>query len=150
MVAAGPPDRPSIAVGWYPRAGARNAVTTLAPMGNWYWIGVFAGLGVALGIAAAAGLAGRRVSILAPFLAAAVAIALGIVFFGAEEAAGGGVGGILVDVTGPGEHSGTLNLMETDGYHYFAALVMASDGKNSFAAKFLAIAQPQRSDLSSK
>ena len=95
MVAAGPPDRPSIAVGWYPRAGARNAVTTLAPMGNWYWIGVFAGLGVALGIAAAAGLAGRRVSILAPFLAAAVAIALGIVFFGAEEAAGGGVGGIL-------------------------------------------------------
>lgn len=70
-------------------------VTTLATMGNWYWVGVFAGLGVALGIAGAAGLAGRRVSILAPFMAAAVAVALGIVFGGAEEAAGGGVGGIL-------------------------------------------------------
>ena len=69
-------------------------VTTLATMGNWYWVGVFAGLGVALGIAAAAGLAGRRVSMLAPFLAAAIAVALGIVFSGAEEAAGGGVGGI--------------------------------------------------------
>jgi hypothetical protein len=64
-------------------------------MGNWYWVGVFAGLGVALGIAAAAGLAGRRMSILAPFLAAAVAVALGIVLADAEEAAGGGVGGIL-------------------------------------------------------
>src|SRR5438309_9123127 len=64
-------------------------------MGNWYWVGVFAGLGVAFGIAAAAGLAGRRASILAPFLAAAVAVALGIVFAHAEEAAGGGVGGIL-------------------------------------------------------
>ena len=64
-------------------------------MGSWYWIGVFAGLGVALGIAAAAGLAGRRLSLLAPFLAAAGAVALGIVFAHAEEAAGGGVGGIL-------------------------------------------------------
>jgi hypothetical protein len=45
----------------------------------------------------------------------------------------GGVGGILVDVTGPGEHSGTVNLMEADGYHFFAAFVTASDGKNSFA-----------------
>lgn len=64
-------------------------------MGNWYWIGVFAGLGVAFGIVAAAGLAGRRASIIAPFLAAAVAIALGIFFGDAEDAAGGGVGGIL-------------------------------------------------------
>jgi hypothetical protein len=45
----------------------------------------------------------------------------------------GGIVGILADVTGPGEHSGTLNLTETDGYHYFVALVTASDGKNSFA-----------------
>jgi len=64
-------------------------------MGNWYWVGVFAGLGVALGITAAAGLAGRRWGLVAPFLAAAIAIALGIAFADTEEAAGGGVGGIL-------------------------------------------------------
>jgi len=64
-------------------------------MGAWYWIGVFAGFGVALGIAAAALFAGRRTSLLAPFLAAAIGIALGIVFAGAGEAAAGGVGGIL-------------------------------------------------------
>jgi hypothetical protein len=64
-------------------------------MGDWYTVGVFAGLGVALGIAAAAALAGRRVSMSAPFLAAAAGIALGVVFADAEEAAGGGVGGVL-------------------------------------------------------
>jgi hypothetical protein len=64
-------------------------------MGNWYWIGVFAGLGVALGIAAAAGLAGRRWALLAPLLAAAIAVALGVTFADVEEAAGGGAGGIL-------------------------------------------------------
>jgi hypothetical protein len=64
-------------------------------MGDWYSVGVFAGLGVALGIAAAAALAGRRVSLTAPFLAAAAGIALGVVFADVEEAAGGGVGGLL-------------------------------------------------------
>ena len=64
-------------------------------MGSWYWIGVFAGLGTALGIAAAAGLAGRRWELLAPFLAATIAIALGIAFADVEEAVAGGVGGIL-------------------------------------------------------
>ena len=64
-------------------------------MGSWYWIGVFAGVGAALGIAAAAGLAGRRWGLLAPFLAAAVAIALGLAFADLEEAIGGGAGGIL-------------------------------------------------------
>ncbi len=64
-------------------------------MGDWYWVGVFAGLGVALGIVAAAALAGRRTSLAAPFLAAAIGVALGIVFADAEEAAGGGVGGLL-------------------------------------------------------
>lgn len=77
------------------REVAKRPPTTLAMMGNWYWIGVFAGLGVALGIAAAAGLAGRRWGLLAPFLAAGIAIALGIFFGDAEEAAGGVVGGIL-------------------------------------------------------
>jgi len=64
-------------------------------MGDWYSIGVFAGLGVALGIAAAGAFGGRRVALVAPFLAAAVGFALGIVFADAEEAAAAGVGAVL-------------------------------------------------------
>src|SRR2546430_15799869 len=64
-------------------------------MGSWYSVGVFVGLGVALGIAAAAGLGGRRASLMAPFVAAAAGVVLGIVLGDAEEAAAGGVGGLL-------------------------------------------------------
>jgi hypothetical protein len=64
-------------------------------MGDWYSVGVFAGLGVALGIVAAGALGGRRLALVAPFLAAAVGIALGIGFADPEEAAAAGVGGML-------------------------------------------------------
>ncbi len=64
-------------------------------MGDWYSIGVFAGLGVALGIAAAGAFGGRRFALVAPFLAGAVGVALGIVLADAEEAAAAGVGGVL-------------------------------------------------------
>lgn len=64
-------------------------------MGDWYSVGVFAGFGVALGIAAVGGLGGRRLALVAPLIAAVVGIALGIVLADAEEAAAGGVGGIL-------------------------------------------------------
>jgi len=64
-------------------------------MGGWYSIGVFAGLGVALGVAAAGGLGGRRFALAAPFLAAAIGVALGIAFSDALQAAAAGVGGIL-------------------------------------------------------
>jgi hypothetical protein len=64
-------------------------------MGDWYSVGVFAGFGVALGIAAAGALGGRRTALAAPILAAAVGVALGIAFADAEEAAAAGVGGIL-------------------------------------------------------
>jgi hypothetical protein len=64
-------------------------------MGDWYSVGVFAGLGVALGVVAAGALGGRRLALVAPFLAAAVGIALGIGFADPEEAAAAGVGGIL-------------------------------------------------------
>lgn len=64
-------------------------------MGDWYSIGVFAGFGVALGIAAVGVLGGRRGALTAPLIAAAAGIALGIVLADAEEAAGGGVGGLL-------------------------------------------------------
>jgi hypothetical protein len=64
-------------------------------MGPWYSIGVFAGLGVALGVAGAGALGGRRFALAAPFLAAAIGVALGIGFGGAAQAAAAGVGGIL-------------------------------------------------------
>jgi len=64
-------------------------------MDAWYSIGVFAGLGVALGVAAAGVLAGRRFALAGPFVAAAIGVALGIAFADAPQAAAAGVGGIL-------------------------------------------------------
>src|SRR5438876_1248228 len=91
-MAPGPPcsgHRKCLVPAWGP------AKRRLDRVGDWYSIGVFTGLGVALGIAAAAGLGGRRMSLLVPFIAAGVGIALGVVLSDAEEAAGGGVGGLL-------------------------------------------------------
>jgi|SRR5262245_12824550 len=64
-------------------------------MGDWYSVGVFAGLGVALGIAAAGAFGGRRIALAAPILAAAVGVALGFVFADPEEAVAAGVGGLV-------------------------------------------------------
>ena len=90
-----PPDRPVIYILSPRSAAAKRRPSTLTAMGNWYSIGLFAGLGVALGIAAAGALGGRRYALVAPFLAAAVGVALGIALADAEEAAAAGVGGIL-------------------------------------------------------
>jgi hypothetical protein len=64
-------------------------------MGDWYSIGVFAGLGVAFGVAAAGVFGGRRLALAAPFLAAVIGVAVGIALADAAEAAAAGVGGIL-------------------------------------------------------
>jgi hypothetical protein len=64
-------------------------------MGDWYSIGVFAGLGVALGVAAAGVFGGRRFALAAPFVAAVIGIALGIALADAPEAAAAGLGGFL-------------------------------------------------------
>jgi len=64
-------------------------------MGDWYSIGVFAGLGVALGVAGAGVFGGRRYALAAPLLAAVVGVALGIALADAPEAAAAGVGGVL-------------------------------------------------------
>jgi hypothetical protein len=64
-------------------------------MTDWYTVGLFAGLGVAFGIAVVGVLGGRRISLLAPLLAAALGVALGIVLADVEEAVAGGVGGLL-------------------------------------------------------
>ena len=64
-------------------------------MADWYTVGLFAGLGVAVGIAVVGVLGGRRVALLAPLLAAAIGVALGFVLADVEEAVAGGVGGLL-------------------------------------------------------
>jgi hypothetical protein len=62
---------------------------------DWYTVGLFAGLGVALGIAVVGLFGGRRVGVLAPLVAAALGVALGLVLADVEEAVAGGVGGVL-------------------------------------------------------
>src|SRR5262249_10219032 len=79
-----------------PRATSTKLLrTTLTAMGDWYSIGVFAGLGAALRVAAARVVGGRRSALAAPLVAGAIGVALGIAFSGAPEAAAAGVGGIL-------------------------------------------------------
>jgi hypothetical protein len=64
-------------------------------MADWYTVGLFAGLGVAAGIAVVAVLGGRRIGLLAPLLAAALGVGLGLVLADVEEAVAGGLGGLL-------------------------------------------------------
>jgi hypothetical protein len=64
-------------------------------MGDWYTIGLFAGLGVALGVAAAGVFGGRRYALAGPLLAAVIGVALGIALADVPEAAAAGVGGLL-------------------------------------------------------
>jgi hypothetical protein len=64
-------------------------------MADWYSVGVFAGFGVAVGIAVVALLAGRRIGLLAPLFAAAIGAALGLVLADVEEVVAAGIGGLL-------------------------------------------------------
>jgi hypothetical protein len=68
----------------------------LAAVGAWYTIGLFAGLGTAVGVLLAGVLASTRFGLeLALVLGAAVGAALGGLISGLPEAVGGGVGGAL-------------------------------------------------------
>jgi hypothetical protein len=60
-------------------------------MGTWYWIGVFIGLGVALGVLAA-GIVPLRLA--AALGAAVIGAVVGIVALGWPDAVGGGIGGL--------------------------------------------------------
>jgi hypothetical protein len=60
-------------------------------MGTWYWIGVCAGMGVSLGVVAAA-IVPRW--LVAAVVAAAAGAALGLAVFSWPEAVGGGAGGV--------------------------------------------------------
>ena len=64
-------------------------------MTDWYTVGLFAGLGVAVGIAVVGVLGGRRIAVIAPLLGAVLGVALGLAFEDVEEAVAGGVGGVL-------------------------------------------------------
>ena len=65
-------------------------------MGSWYWIGVCAGLGVAVGVLLAAVFAGTRIALAAALvLAAGAGVAIGFALGQWDEAIGGGVGGVL-------------------------------------------------------
>jgi hypothetical protein len=73
-------------------------------MGDWYAVGVFAGIGVALGIAAVGAFGGGRVARAAPLLAAIAGAALGFALGDIEDAVACGLGAILGGV-------GTLQLV---------------------------------------
>ena len=64
-------------------------------MTDWYTVGLFAGLGVAVGIAVVGVLGGRRIAAVAPLVGAVLGTALGLVFHDVGEAVAGGVGGAL-------------------------------------------------------
>ena len=65
-------------------------------MGSWYWIGVCAGLGVAVGVLLAALFAGTRIALTAALvLAAGIGVAIGLALGQWDEAIGGGAGGVL-------------------------------------------------------
>jgi len=64
-------------------------------MTDWYTVGLFAGLGVAVGIAVVGVLGGRRFAWLAPLIAAILGAALGLALADVEEAVAGGIGGVL-------------------------------------------------------
>lgn len=78
-------------------------------MGSWYWIGVSAGLGVAVGVLVAALFAGTRVALTASIvIAAGIGVAIGFALGQWDEALGGGVGGVLGAVGSAQLVSGTM------------------------------------------
>jgi len=65
-------------------------------VGSWYWIGVCAGLGVAVGVLLAGLFAGTRIALTAALvLAAAAGVGIGVGLGEWDEAIGGGAGGTL-------------------------------------------------------
>jgi hypothetical protein len=77
-------------------------------MGSWYWIGVCAGLGVAVGVLLAGFLTGARVVLAgALVLAAGAGVAAGFALGQWDEAIGGGIGGALGSIGAAQLVSGT-------------------------------------------
>jgi hypothetical protein len=76
----------------FPESGARKRVSTLVTVGGWYWIGVAAGLGAALGVLGLGVLRDVRVAL--P-LALAAAAAAGWFLAEWAGAIAGGIGALL-------------------------------------------------------
>ena len=64
-------------------------------MTDWYTVGLFAGLGGAVGIAVVGVLGGRRIAPVAPLAGAVLGVALGFLLADVKEAVAGGLGGVL-------------------------------------------------------
>jgi hypothetical protein len=78
-------------------------------MGSWYWIGVCAGLGVAVGVLLAGLFAGTRIALTgALVLAAGIGVAIGFGLGQWDEAIGGGAGGALGAIGGAQLVTGTM------------------------------------------
>jgi hypothetical protein len=78
-------------------------------VGSWYWIGVCAGLGTAVGVLLAAVFAGTRIALTAALvLAAGIGVAIGFALGQWDEALGGGVGGVLGSIGAAQLVSGTM------------------------------------------
>jgi hypothetical protein len=100
-------------------------------MGSWYWIGVCAGLGVAVGVLLAGVLAGTRVALAAALvLAVAAGVGIGFLFGQWDEALGGGVGGALGSLGTGRVVAGTLrrggDRLGTAVFVGLAALILAA------------------------
>jgi hypothetical protein len=100
-------------------------------MGGWYWIGVCAGLGVAIGVLLAGFLAGARLGLVgALLLAAAAGVGVGLVIGEWNEAIGGAAGGVLGTAGAAQLVSGTLRRggarFGTAVFVGLAALVLAA------------------------
>src|SRR2546429_1293504 len=86
-----------------------RAQTRLAAMGDWYWIGVCAGLGVGIGVLLAGFLAGTRAALTGVLiLAAGLGVAVGFGIGEWDEAIGGGAGGTLGAIGAAQLVAGTL------------------------------------------
>jgi len=78
-------------------------------VGSWYWIGVCAGLGVAVGVLLAGFFAGTRIALTAALvLAVGAGVAIGFGLGQWDEAVGGGTGGVLGSVGAAQLVSGTM------------------------------------------
>jgi hypothetical protein len=78
-------------------------------VGSWYWIGVSAGLGVAVGVLLAGFFAGTRIALTAALvLAAGAGVAIGYALGQWDEAIGGGAGGALGSIGAAQLVAGTM------------------------------------------
>jgi hypothetical protein len=92
-------------------------------VGSWYWIGVCAGLGVAVGVLLAGLFAGTRRALAAALvLAAAAGVGIGLALGQWDEAIGGGVGGTLGSL---GAAQLVLGTLRRGGARFGTALFVA-------------------------